>query len=185
MRRVACARGRAASVALLGCFLAASADARADEPPASSVRSEADAPVGAPGQWLINGSSSIGVSSSSYDGSSATDFSVAFAPGVDYFVARNFALGVTLDLEYSNDKGYGADGSLIATTTTTLSGGVRAAYNIPLVGGLSLYPRVTLGVEGLRHQERLSSGGTLSTGASQQAESSASPEVTPKRKPEN
>ncbi len=142
--------------------------ARADDvtaPRADSV-SEPAAPFGTAGQWVVSGSSDIGLQAASYDQSSASDFSATFAPGLDYFVARNLAFGITVDLNYAKGKGYGADGSLVQTTSTTISGGVRMAYNLQLGSRLSLYPRISLGAEAVSRQQQLASGTTLSVGSS-------------------
>jgi hypothetical protein len=167
---------RAASTQRHGAVLVASAlavslapaVARAGDGAAPQVASpvEPQAPFGTAGQWVVSGSSDIGLQLSTFGGSSASRFSATFSPGVDYFVARNLAVGLTLDFTYSFDKGYGADSSLVDTIATTGSGGVRMAYNIPFGRRFSLYPRLALGAEALHNEQRLESGSTLSIGAS-------------------
>jgi opacity protein-like surface antigen len=124
------------------------------------------APFGAPGQFVITGASSAGVSWETYDGSEARYFTASLSPGLDYFVLRNFAIGVNLNAAYGDSRGYGADGSLVDTRTTTLSVGPRAALNIPLADSFSIYPRLTLSVEWVRTEEQAVSGATLSTAGS-------------------
>jgi hypothetical protein len=140
------------------------------EPSTSEVPSETSAetrepfaaPFGTRGQWLITESSSIGISSSSFDGSQASRFSATFSPGVDYFFVRNVSVGLDLGFAYGDAKGYGADGSLVDTRSTTLSGGVRLGWNLPLGRRFSWYPRLTVGFESIHHEQSLVMGNTIS-----------------------
>ena len=115
------------------------------------------------GQVAVLGGSSFGLSSSSFDGSSATRSSYTFSPEIDYFIARNVSIGIATNVSYDESKGYGADGSLVDTRTTTLSAGPRFGLNIPLGGVLSWYPQATLGLEWTRTTEHLVAGESLST----------------------
>ncbi len=126
----------------------------APEPPAPAF--------GARGQFVLSGGTSAGITSASFDGSDASRFSVTVGPSLDYFVLRNVSIGLTASVSYSDAKGYGADSSLVETTTTSVSGGVRFGLNVPLARVLSLYPRVTLGVESLHRELALISGRSLS-----------------------
>src|SRR5208282_2385922 len=86
--------------------------------------------------------------------------------GLDYFFVRNLSIGFDVAAGYSDDKGYGADGSLDETKTTSISGGVRLGVNVPLGDLFSFYPRVTLGLEQTRQAESVVSGGTDSVATS-------------------
>ena len=131
------------------------------------------APAAAPGptfgrrgQVAVYGGANIGASSSSFDGSSATRTSYVFAPGLDYFVAENIAVGLSIDAGYADTKGYGADSSLVDTRTTTLSAGPRLGLNVPMGELLSWFPEVTLGFEWTRQSEQLVSGTSISVAGS-------------------
>jgi hypothetical protein len=124
---------------------------------------EPDAPLfGAPGQFMISGSSSAGVSYDTFSGSQAQFFNVSFSPGLDYFFARNLAAGVDLAAAYGDNQGYGSDGSLVETKATSFSAGARLGLNVPLARMVSVFPRVTLGFESVHTEESLVSGQSLS-----------------------
>lgn len=133
-----------------------------EEPPPARTDQEALPSFGQRGQIAIFGGASIGISSSTFDGSSAGGVDYTFSPGFDYFVARNIAIGLTLDASYADGKGYGADGSLVETQTTTLSAGARFGLNVPLGGWLSWYPHATIGFEWNKKTEQLAAGSSLS-----------------------
>jgi len=105
---------------------------------------------GEPGEIVISGDSSIGVSSTEYSDSKASAFNVSFAPAVDVFVVRGLSVGVDVNLRYSSSNFYGADGKLTFTGVTTLAGGSRLGFNVPLGDLVSWYPRVTIGLESVR-----------------------------------
>ncbi len=109
---------------------------------------------------------SIWITSTSYTNSSAGVFTVAFEPSFEYFVARNVSLGMEIDLSYSNQKGYGADGSLVQTKRSLLGGGVHLGVNFPLSKAFSVYPLLQLGVHRSNQQESLLQGRSLSIAAS-------------------
>lgn len=127
---------------------------RARRPPA--------APFGSPGQFVFTGGSDIGISSISWGASQASRFAAAFSPGLDYFFARNIALGVDVDLSYADGKGYGSDGSLVETKTSTISAGPRIGINVPLGRVISWYPRLTVGLDWTTRDQLLVSGSSLS-----------------------
>jgi hypothetical protein len=127
-------------------------------PPAEEIA----APFGAQGQFVITGASNVGISWETFDSSQARHFSASLSPGLDYFVLRNFAVGVDLDCSYADSRGYGADGSLVETRTTTIAGGPRVAFNIAIGRSLSLFPRVTLGFESVQREQQVVSGSTIS-----------------------
>ncbi len=108
------------------------------------------APFGSRGQWVITGASSVVLSQTSYNGSGATYSSVTFAPGLDTFVLRNFSVGLTLSLGFSDSKGYTADGTFEEDRLTTYAGGLRAGLVVPLSRRVSLYPRLAAGYESIR-----------------------------------
>ena len=122
-------------------------------------------PFGEAGQFVVTGASIIGVSSTQYSASDASSFAATFSPGLDVFVVRGVSVGIDADLGYSSAKGYAADGKLIATTATTLAGGLRFGFNVPLSTLVSFYPRLTLGFESVRRTE-IEPGGSTFAGSS-------------------
>jgi opacity protein-like surface antigen len=124
------------------------------------------APFGAAGQVVVSGGSSIGLSSTRADASNASIFRLSFSPAVDLFVVNNVSLGLDVTAAYSDAQGYGADGSLVDTTSSQLSVGVRFGVNVPLHRLWSLWPRLTLGVETVHQEITLVDGRTTSTAAS-------------------
>src|ERR1700690_2144145 len=125
------------------------------------------APFGGRGQFVITGASTMGISFVAYSASQASSFGAVFSPGLDYFISRNISVGVDVDVSYGDAKGYGADGSLIETTTTTVAAGPRVAFTLPFGRSpFSLYPRLTLGFEWTQRDEQLVSGASLSVAGS-------------------
>jgi hypothetical protein len=121
---------------------------------------------GAQGQVVIGGGTSLGLSSTQYDASAASYFSAGFSPEVDYFVLKNFSLGLALGINYSDNRGYGADGSVVDTKTTSFSVGPRFGLNIPFGSAVSWWPEATLGFESNHATSTLVSGSSVSTGNS-------------------
>lgn len=136
----------------------------ADPPPDPSLFEPPPLPFGAPGEIAISGTSGLGAGYTSYSGSKASSLSFSFGPAVDVFVARNVSIGLSATIAYSDAQGYGADGSLVKTTTTNLSGAARVGYNVPLGASLSLWPRLLLGYEWQQENQRAVDGGTTSVG---------------------
>jgi hypothetical protein len=124
------------------------------------------APFGAPGEVFFSGASSLGGSYTWWGASQATQLSLSLSPGIDVFVARNVSVGGTVQIAYSDTRGYGADGSLVETRATTFSAGPRVGYNVPLGSLLSFYPRLTVGFEWAQQQEQLVSGSSISISGS-------------------
>ena len=121
---------------------------REPEPPPAV---EPTAPTfGAPGELVITGDASIGISSTSYPRSDASSFLVGFSPGLDVFVLRGFSVGGDVTMGYSSSRGYGAGGELVETRSSTFGGGPRLGVNVRLGASVTWYPRVTVGVESVR-----------------------------------
>lgn len=121
---------------------------------------------GEPGETVVTASSSIGISSEEFDRSDAKYFSAGFSPGADYFITRGVSIGLDVSLWYSYSRGYGADGSLVATKTTTFLGGPRLGVNLPLGESVSFYPRLTGYVEWRQSNTGIVSGPSLSVPSS-------------------
>jgi hypothetical protein len=132
------------------------------EPPAVPTRLEVVPPsFGAPGEVVVSGAFGVGASDTTYD-SQASSLSLSLNPVVDVFVARNISLGVSLDISYGDSRGYGADNSLVDTTTTSISGAVRGGVVLPITGSLSFWPRGFVGFEWVRQNEQAANGSTTS-----------------------
>ncbi len=141
---------------------------RAKGAPCPPAASPGVCSFGSRGQWVITGASSVVLSQTSYNGSGATYSSVTFAPGLDTFVLRNFSVGLTLSLGFSDSKGYTADGTFEEDRLTTYAGGLRAGLVVPLSRRVSLYPRLAAGYESIRAGEQdltPSATSTLTAGA--------------------
>jgi opacity protein-like surface antigen len=132
--------------------------APAYEPPAP--------PFGARGELVVTGGSSAGISWQTFDSSQARYFSAAFSPGLDWFVARNVSIGVTGSVGYGDSQGYGADGSLVDTRSTSWSIGPRVGVNLPLGERFSWYPMLAVGFESVHEENTLVSGSSLSAATS-------------------
>jgi hypothetical protein len=132
----------------------------APEPPA--------APFGARGQVVATfgagGDNGAGISYESFNNSQATYLSGSVDLGLDYFFVRNVSVGFVLAAGLTKDQGYGADSSLVSTTSTSFSGGVRLGLNVPLGDRFSFYPRLTLGLEGNREVQTVVAGTSDSVG---------------------
>jgi hypothetical protein len=108
----------------------------------------------------------VGASTLPESDSEASSLAVAFAPGLDFFIAQNLSLGVDFTAGYWLSRGYRADGRLVQTRVTSLSGGARVGWNVPLGAALSWYPRFTFGIHRRVAELRLASGSSISTPAS-------------------
>ena len=128
------------------------------EPPA--------APFGTRGEWVVSGSTSLGGSWQKFDASSARFESAVFSPGLDWFVARDVSVGVGGTVSWSDNEGYGADGSLVDSKYTAVRVGPRVGYALHLGRRVTLWPTGTLGLEWYRESQSLVSGSSLSTGGS-------------------
>jgi hypothetical protein len=135
-------------------------------PPDVAKPEEPAPPFGAKGEFVVTGASNIGISYTQFDASQATFLSASFSPSFDYFVLRNVSVGVNVDAEYLDERGYGADSSLVRTRSTTISGGVRVGVNVPILDHVSWYPRLTIGFEVDQSEQDLISGGSISVAGS-------------------
>jgi hypothetical protein len=142
--------------------LLAAGAAHAQEEP----RSPPPVRFGTQGQLVLGGASNVGVSSTTYDSTQASNLSVVFSPNLDYFVLANFSIGLDIDLSYRDAKGYGADSSLVETKTTSLGAGPRFGWNVPLGESLSWWLTGTLGLESIQTRQSLPGGGTISVASS-------------------
>jgi hypothetical protein len=137
-----------------------------EPPPAPNSFETPPPPFGAPGEVVISGTSGLGASHTGYDGSNASVLSLSFGPAFDVFVARNVSLGLSGGASYGDSRGYGADGSLVETTSTSVSGAARVGVNLPLSGSLSFWPRLLLGFEWVHQSVQAVTGSTTSTAGS-------------------
>ena len=119
-------------------------------------------PFGARGEVVVTGSAYGAVSATQWDSSAASSLSFGLGPSAHWFVAPNLSLGFDFEISYSDGKGYGADGSLVETKSTLVSGGPVIGYNVPLGARFSFWPHVILGVHYGRQTQTLVSGGSFS-----------------------
>ena len=81
-------------------------------------------------------------------------------------MAKNVSLGSRAGVSYVDNKGYGADSSLVDTRFTSLRVGPRVGVNLPLGRSLSLWPTAAVGFEWVRQTESVVSGTSSSVAAS-------------------
>jgi hypothetical protein len=130
-------------------LIAAEGPARAQPQPDPSAT-----PFGSPGQFVVTGGSDVGVSSTSYGASQAKYFAAIFSPALQYFIVRDVSVGLDMGLSYSDEKGYGADGSLVETKITSIYAGPRVGVNIRVGPVVSFYPTFSLGLEWRKQNEQ-------------------------------
>jgi hypothetical protein len=120
--------------------------------PAPAPRVEPSAPrFGARGEILLDGEAGGGIGWTQYHETSVAEiFSAGISPGIDYFIAKNFSVGVSLSAYYARSKSYGADSAIVQSSSTSFSGGPRLGFSIPLGESFSIFPRATFGVESMR-----------------------------------
>ena len=105
------------------------------KPPASPAPYELPAArFGSPGQVVFTNAWVASLSSDSYSNSQASSFSASADLGFDCFVVRNLSLGADVDAGYSNQTGYGSDGSVVTMIPSSVSGGPRLGFNVPSWG---------------------------------------------------
>jgi hypothetical protein len=119
------------------------------------------APFGARGQLAVQNETSLDVQYTEYP-SHASFLYLDAEPSIDWFCIQNLSLGLAARADYSDTKGFGADGSLVRTRSSYLSGGLRLGVNAPLGRWMSFYPHVELGVYGTHRDLSLVSGSSLS-----------------------
>jgi hypothetical protein len=128
------------------------------EPPAARF--------GARGQLVMTGNTTLALSYTTYSDSDASAFSASFAPALDYFVVKNLAIGLRLNVGYGDSRGYGADSSLVDTKSSSVLVGPRVSYNVPLGRFVSWYPSVSFAAGYTQRKETLVSGSSLSIAGS-------------------
>ena len=112
---------------------------------------------------MVTAGVDVSIGSTSYDKSAAESFFVTFAPGASYFIVDHVSIGLGGTIAYSEQRSYGVDDSLVAVETTAWSIGPQAGVNVWLSRILSFYPRLTLGLESVRRDERVIEGASPST----------------------
>ncbi len=139
---------------------------RALDPDKARAPEAPSARFGARGQVVISGDASAGIASTQYDGSNASLFAASLVPSFDVFFVKHVSIGLGATFAYGDAKGYGADGSLVRTRTSTFSAGPRFGVEIPLGRVLSLWPLVTLAVESVHRDETVVTGQSASVAGS-------------------
>ncbi len=101
---------------------------------------------GGAGQWVMLGSSNgLHIFKETFSQSEAKYVDAYGVVGIDRFVARHFSIGLAAGARYADDQGYGVK-TFGETKATSISGGVRFGYAVPLGELFSWYPRLTLGI---------------------------------------
>lgn len=107
--------------------------------------------------------SNVSIGTRSFDGSESESFGVSVGPGASYFVVDGVSLYLGGTIAYDDDRGYGADESLVRNQTTTYAVGPGAGVNLWLGRFLSLYPQATAGLESVHVEEAVVRGASAST----------------------
>lgn len=108
---------------------------------------------GSQGEFVVTAASDLDIGATSYSVSEASSFGFTIAPGFDYFIVENFSIGLSGSFAYGESKGYDAAGNLLRRRASTITGGPRIGFNLPLGSRVSWYPRVTLGVESVHYRD--------------------------------
>jgi hypothetical protein len=113
---------------------------------------------GGPGQWVMLGTSNgLRAFRETFSQSDAKYMEAGVAIGIDRFVAPHFSIGLDAGASYADDQGYGVQ-TLQQTKSTSLTGGVRLGYDVPLGELFSLYPRLTLGISSTHSETTVLAG---------------------------
>lgn len=110
------------------------------------------------GRWVVTGETRASLSWSTPNGESRDGdvTSLAFAPGVDVFVASHLSLGGQVFLGTTYDSGF---------RQSQLGGGARVGYEIPLGERFSLWPRLGIAVARLITNDDSSGSNSYATAA--------------------
>lgn len=142
-------------------------------PPPPDLPEAPSAPFGARGSVVVSTDSGVSFGATFYSNSGASAVSGSFAPALDVFFVRNVSVGLGVGLWYGVYRGYGADSSLIQTTSAGVSIAPRLGVNLPIGRVASFYPRASFGLEWTQRDQEVVSGPSLSL-----ANPIASPHVT-------
>ncbi len=96
-------------------------------------------------QIVISNELGAGASSTMRVGTDSSTTQAHLSPALDYFVVNHISLGVVASLSYSAASGVDAiTQETVRSTTSALSFGARAGFELPIAPWLSFYPRVSL-----------------------------------------
>lgn len=93
-----------------------------------------------------------------FSNSDAKFVEAGFSVGIDRFVVRHFSIGLDLGASYSNEQGYGVN-TFQKSKSTSIGGGPRLGYDVPLGQRFSWYPRLTLGLARTHNKTTMSAAG--------------------------
>jgi hypothetical protein len=102
---------------------------------------------GESGQLVLTNEFDLSAARSSYSGSDASATSVRVAPGVDYFVSEHVTFGGAVAVSYSAATGLQLTGPNVDTSATSVGFSMRAGFDLPLGGRLSVFSRASLGFD--------------------------------------
>ncbi|HEY3493764.1 MAG TPA: hypothetical protein VGK73_03715 [Polyangiaceae bacterium] len=142
----------------------ARAAAEPEAPPVESKKPR-EPPFGAHGQFVLASDSYAYLGSSVWDSSEASSFGYGLGPALDYFVARNFSLGVTLRGSRLVGEGYTPDGSRVRSQLTSVHGAFRVGVNVPFGRLVSFYPKLQLGLEWIHSEQEIVAGDSFAANA--------------------
>src|SRR6185295_7208083 len=117
-------------------------------PPAPEPAPPAPAPIertarfGSPGVFVFSSDASLGLGVTARENSANDAFYLSVAPGFDWFIARHLSVGIELFAVYVYDPASSGDHK-----TTSLGGGPRFGFDMPIGRSVSIYPRLAVGLE--------------------------------------
>ncbi len=138
------------SVTIGAAVVAFAVSARADDEPRPTR-------FGSRGQLVLGSAASAAISSRRYDTSDAHHFAYGVSPWIEWFVVKDFSLGLSGDAVSSLDHSYDFSGALRETKRTFFSAALRLGVNLPMGRWVSFYPRLLVGIESI-HEEQSNIG---------------------------
>lgn len=92
---------------------------------------------GLAGQIAVSSDAGLSISNTSVGGVDGSTTNIILRPAVDWFIAESISLGGFAGVEYDSAPG---------GSTSVVSIGPRAGYNVPLTSRLSVWPKVGVSV---------------------------------------
>lgn len=122
-------------------------EADTDEPAEEASHAREPA-FGETGEVVLTGELDVHGGHATYAGTGSSATGITIAPGFDYFVATHVSLGLAATFAYYESVGMRPDGT--RAEVSSKGGGLapRIGVDLPIVKGLSFYPRATLAFGG-------------------------------------
>jgi hypothetical protein len=123
-----------------------------DAPSSPATEPVSAAPARSPrfgeqGQVVFSNELVAAIGSTAFAGTSSSVVSGSLAVGADFFFVDHVSMGLALNAGWSSSSGLDASGNTVTNDDTSYGIAFRFGVEIPLATWLSLYPRLSLGVE--------------------------------------